>query len=290
MADLITRTRWAARPPQGSRNALDPNPKGVAIHWNGPGCAAALRTHDKCAPFLRSIQAFHMGPQRGWSDIAYSLFACPHGHLFEGRGKGIGTAANGTNYGNRYFYAIYAMWGEGDGYPPAPLLDAIADGVALCRSWGAGSLTVPHSHFLSTSCPGRDLTALTNAGRFAKPPTAQQGDEIDMATIDDLSAAIRAETDPLAKRLDALEDRQSEHIDWTRKAVNAALWGGPSRTVERLAPVLAKATGVDQAALAAAVADAIRDDVKAAVAAAGSGATADQVADELARRLTQDAP
>ena len=94
-----TRADWGARQPSGGRNALDPNPKGSGIHWNGPGCAASLRSHDKCAGFLRGIQDFHMGPQRGWSDIAYSLFVCPHGDEFEGRGKGVGTAAFGTNDG-----------------------------------------------------------------------------------------------------------------------------------------------------------------------------------------------
>lgn len=174
MPDLITRAQWGARPPKGARNALDPFPKGVAVHWNGPGCAAAIATHDKCPGFLRGIQAFHMGPQRGWSDCAYSLFACPHGYLFEGRGKGIGTAANGTNYGNRYYYAIYAMWGQGDGPAPAPLLNAIRRGIDLCQTWGAGSQIVPHSTFTATSCPGPELTAWVKAGAKAGVAAVEQ--------------------------------------------------------------------------------------------------------------------
>ena len=165
MSDLITRAQWGARPPKGARNALDPNPKGVAVHWNGPGCAAAIATHDKCPVFLRGIQDFHMRT-RGWSDVAYSLFACPHGYLFEGRGKGIGTAANGTNYGNRYYYAIYAMWGQGDGPIPEPMLAAIRRGIALCQSWGAGSQVVPHSAFTATSCPGPELAGMVQSGKL----------------------------------------------------------------------------------------------------------------------------
>lgn len=173
MPDLITREQWGARPPKGARNALDPNPKGVAVHWNGPGCAAALATHDKCAGFLRGIQTFHM-VTRGWSDIAYSLFACPHGYLFEGRGKGIGTAANGTNYGNRYYYAVYAMWGQGDGPAPAPLLNAIRQGIDLCQTWGAGSDITVHNAFLSTTCPGPELTAWVKAGAKAGVAAVEQ--------------------------------------------------------------------------------------------------------------------
>ena len=164
----ISRAGWGARPPAGSRNALDPKPLGSGVHWNGPGCAASLRTHDKCAPFLRGIQNFHMGPQRGWSDIAYSLFVCPHGDVFEGRGKGIGTAAFGTNHGNRYYYAIYAMWGQGDGPAPAAMLDGITEAVALCRSWGAGSQVIGHrDENKGTECPGDELYRLVHAGRFS---------------------------------------------------------------------------------------------------------------------------
>ena len=55
---FIPREDWGARKPSGSRNALDPNPKGSGIHWNGPACAASIKTHDKCAGFLRGIQDF----------------------------------------------------------------------------------------------------------------------------------------------------------------------------------------------------------------------------------------
>lgn len=164
----ISRSGWGARPPAGSRNALDPKPLGSGVHWNGPGCAASLRTHDKCAGFLRGIQNFHMGPQRGWSDIAYSLFVCPHGDVFEGRGKGVGTAAFGTNRGNRYYYAIYAMWGQGDGPAPAAMLDGITEAVALCRSWGAGPQVIGHrDENKGTECPGDELYRLVHAGRFS---------------------------------------------------------------------------------------------------------------------------
>lgn len=163
----VTRSEWGARNPSGSRNALDPHPLGAGVHWNGPGCASALRTHDRCAPFLRGIQDFHMGPQRGWSDIAYSLFVCPHGSVFEGRGKGVGTAAFGTNHGNRFFYAIYAMWGQGDGPAPQAMLDGITDAVALTRSWGAGTKVIGHrDENKSTECPGDELYRLVHSGRF----------------------------------------------------------------------------------------------------------------------------
>ena len=168
-----SRASWGARSPKGSRNSINAKPLGTAIHWNGPACASSIRSHSQCPGFIRGIQNFHMDG-RGWSDIAYTMFACPHGDLFEGRGKGVGTAANGTTYGNSNYYAIYAMWGQGDGSVPKPMLDAIADGVALCRSWGAGSTVTTHNALFSTECPGSELTSLVKAGRFSggsKPST-----------------------------------------------------------------------------------------------------------------------
>lgn len=188
----ISRSGWGARPPAGSRNALDPKPLGSGVHWNGPGCAASLRTHDKCAPFLRGIQNFHMGPQRGWSDIAYSLFVCPHGDVFEGRGKGIGTAAFGTNHGNRYYYAIYAMWGQGDGPAPAAMLDGITEAVALCRSWGAGPQVIGHrDENKGTECPGDELYRLVHAGRFSKAVTPAKTSGAQTYTREDVARLQR---------------------------------------------------------------------------------------------------
>lgn len=188
----ISRAGWGARPPAGSRNALDPKPLGSGVHWNGPGCAASLRTHDKCAPFLRGIQNFHMGPQRGWSDIAYSLFVCPHGDVFEGRGKGVGTAAFGTNRGNRYYYAIYAMWGQGDGPAPAAMLDGITEAVALCRSWGAGSQVIGHrDENKGTECPGDELYRLVHAGRFSKTTTPAKTSTAQTYTREDVKRLQR---------------------------------------------------------------------------------------------------
>ena len=40
----ISRAGWGARPPAGSRNALAASPSGSGIHWNGPACAASIRT------------------------------------------------------------------------------------------------------------------------------------------------------------------------------------------------------------------------------------------------------
>lgn len=163
MATIIDRAQWGAKAPSGSRNALNAKPEGSTLHWEGP--QMGQRPHSQCAALVRSIQAFHMGPQRGWSDIAYSLLVCEHGAVFIGRGKGIGSAANGTTDSNRRRYAICALVGKGDPLTPA-LIQGIKDAVALTVTWGAKNNTNGHRDWVSTQCPGDALYAMARKGTF----------------------------------------------------------------------------------------------------------------------------
>jgi hypothetical protein len=163
MATIIERSDWGAKAPSRGRNALNAKPEGCTIHWEGP--QMGTRPHSQCAALVRSIQDFHMGPQRGWSDIAYSLLVCEHGAVYVGRGKGVGSAANGTTDANRRRYAICALVGKGDPQSAA-LIQGIKDAVALCRSWGAGSAVNGHRDWLATECPGSALYAMVRNGTF----------------------------------------------------------------------------------------------------------------------------
>lgn len=101
-------------------------------------------------------------------------------------------------------------------------------------------------------------------------------------TVDGIAGPItRGALMALQDDIKALTEKVDDVEEWTRKAVNNALWAGPSRTIAALSAVLADTQGVDVDKLAAAIAEQIRDDV----AKAGSGATAEQIADVLAKRL-----
>jgi hypothetical protein len=160
LAKIIARGDWGAVAPKGARNQLG-SVLGVSVHWEA---AAPPQDHADCAKAVKQIQAFHMGPSRGWSDIAYNYLACNHGFLFEGRGKGIGSAANGTDFGNQHFYAV--CWLGGPGHKPEDeALGAIADARAMLAPDGD---VFPHAHFFATACPGPDLSAWVKLG--AKDP------------------------------------------------------------------------------------------------------------------------
>jgi hypothetical protein len=223
MPPIVTRAEWGAKPRKGSPSPL--NTDLVTVHWEGP--AMGTFPHSKCADKVRGIQTFHMAPEphgRGWSDIAYTGVVCPHGYVFEGRGPGVRTGANGTNEGNSSAYALCALVGVGDPIPPA-LLDGIADGVA----WLGGKHTNAHRDWKPTACPGDSLTHHAHTGRFtagssAKPtPTPTPGDELTVAQIDDI-----------LKRLEAIELRV---IQIQQETVGTIDGDGKSR-MDRLAKTI----------------------------------------------------
>lgn len=169
----ITRAQWGARPPRGTGNAIGAHPLGVAVHYSEGNLGSS--PDSLCDDKIRGIQNYHMNT-KGWADIAYSFIACPHGNLFEGRGTGKGSAANGTTVGNLNYYAVCALGGPKD-KPTTALLDAIGAGIARCRAAGAGGKVVGHRNLFATACPGTALYAYVVAGHWnvIRPPQDPPG-------------------------------------------------------------------------------------------------------------------
>jgi peptidoglycan hydrolase-like protein with peptidoglycan-binding domain len=168
MPAIVKRASWGARPPRGGANTISPRPLGVAVHYADINVGA--QSHDRCAPRVLAIQAFHQDT-RGYADIAYSFLVCQHQFVFEGRGTGKGSAANGTTQGNIDYYAVCALIGPTDKPTPA-LLTGIGQGIDTCRAAGAGARVLGHRDLFPTACPGEALYALVRAGRWgaATPP------------------------------------------------------------------------------------------------------------------------
>lgn len=165
MAAYITREEWGARATRGNGNKLLPNVLGTGIHWHGGSVAPRVRHHHQCAGVVRAIQADHMDRQ-GWADIGYSDLVCPHGSIFEGRGKGRGSAAFGNDFHNARYYATCAIWGKGDGPANRDMLEGLAEAVALHRAWGARGDVIGHRDARNTECPGDELYGYVQSGRF----------------------------------------------------------------------------------------------------------------------------
>ncbi|MFX4294411.1 N-acetylmuramoyl-L-alanine amidase [Streptomyces bohaiensis] len=167
MAIFVTRAQWGARARRSSNTNITPQHGGVSVH-HVDGVRVARTNHADCAGQVRSIQNYHMDTN-GWTDVAYSHLVCVHGYVFEGRGEGQRTAANGTNPGNQNWYAVCGLTGgTAANYDPitAQLIDAFHMAITRLRtSGGAGGAVNGHRDHTSTACPG-NLYPLVLDGRL----------------------------------------------------------------------------------------------------------------------------
>ena len=161
---FVSRSEWGARPRTSATGAPGMT-RGVGVHWLGPGSSRS--NHSQCAAQMREVQAFHMGPSRGWADFAYNAAACRHGYVFEGRGPKVRNAANGG--GKRAGLDANAGWAsvcylegtDGPGLTPEGQ-DAINDAAEWLGV--AGGEWLGHRDFLSTECPGDRIYGWVHSG------------------------------------------------------------------------------------------------------------------------------
>ena len=106
---------------------------------------------DQC----KTIQRLHQD-DRGWNDVAYNFLVGDTGQIYEGRGFGNRSAAQGgnnreeINYNNKHYVAV--CWLGGSEPTNKPSDKAIASVKWLYEQVG-GELR-PHSSFKQTQCPG----------------------------------------------------------------------------------------------------------------------------------------
>jgi peptidoglycan hydrolase-like protein with peptidoglycan-binding domain len=159
---IITRAQW------GARNAASPGGDRVSrskrtdffMHYS---LGEELRREDT-AEWVREIQAFHMGPQRGWADIGYNFLVDKFGNIFEGRGWDRAGAHcpghNTTGLG-------LCFMGDDD---PEQDFTAAAQRAArelydeACKITGNKLGMKGHRDGKSTACPGDEIYAWVRAG------------------------------------------------------------------------------------------------------------------------------
>jgi N-acetylmuramoyl-L-alanine amidase len=92
-----------------------------------------------------------------------SHLVCRHGYVFVGRGFGVRSAANGTNFANDHYFAVCFLGddsaGRADVTPEArrALDQLIAE---YRRRYPRARQVRPHSDFVATACPGDELRRL----------------------------------------------------------------------------------------------------------------------------------
>lgn len=160
---FVTREEWGASAPNGDYTTMT-GAKGVKVHYLGPSFSG--REHSECGDYMKEIQDMHMSnTNEGWMDIAYNLGICEHGYVYDGRGKGHRSGANGDATLNANHYAVLTFLAkEGVTDPTDEQVIALQDSIAYLRRAGAGDEILGHKDGFSTECPGGPLYQLVNDG------------------------------------------------------------------------------------------------------------------------------
>lgn len=161
---LVPRTSWNATPPTEPYKPMPQPNLGTKIHYVGP--VYTTRPHAHCSAYMKSIQEDHLAnPEQGWMDIAYNLAVCEHGYVFDGRGAGHMSGANGNSTLNENHYAVLAFLGKvGLMEPTGEQVEGVKDAVAYLRRAGAGREIRGHRDGWNTECPGENLYKLVTGG------------------------------------------------------------------------------------------------------------------------------
>ena len=148
---IISRNDWGAKPNKTKFSKLG-EVKGLVVHWSAYPVAVGNQAEmDQC----KQIQRLHQ-VDRNWNDVAYNFLVGDTGQIYEGRGFGNRSAAQGgnsrqeINYNNKHYVAV--CWLGGSKPTDKPSDKAVASVKWLYEQVG-GELR-PHSSFKQTDCPG----------------------------------------------------------------------------------------------------------------------------------------
>lgn len=164
---MVELMKWVSRSELGWPASAAPDQastSGVKVHYEGSPVSNA--THADCVEEVKAIRRSHLAnTKENYSDIAYNLLVCRHGYVFEGRGKGKRTGANGDQPLNRAHYAVCVLLGDkGDTQPTDDMINGVRDAIGYLRDHGAGSEIKGHRDGYATACPGEPMYLLVKNG------------------------------------------------------------------------------------------------------------------------------
>lgn len=150
--NIISRAAWGAEAPTSR----------IATTWGRRTEFVVHHSETPTTATVKSIQAFHMGPQRGWSDIGYSFLVDDQGRIYEGRGWLI-VGAHAKDHNTSGIGVCYLGYNA----PTAAAKRSIRELYDYaCEKAGHKLLIRGHGQLSgnSTDCPGSTLLAWVKAG------------------------------------------------------------------------------------------------------------------------------
>lgn len=158
-----TREDWGARPGRAMYTEQPAARTAFMEHYaGGHPLGLAGQPHSACLLQVRAWQEFHMGPNRGWSDLGYHGLVCQHGRAIEGRGLTF-VGAHCPGY-NRRGWGLQFMVG-GDEEPTEAAKARMVQLHHECGLEAGRDLQVlGHRDGYPTECPGNEILAWLRAG------------------------------------------------------------------------------------------------------------------------------
>ena len=157
------RAAWNAEPPV--QPYVPHTPKGVSLHHTG----AHWDGQPPPDRYLRNIQAFHVGPQREWEDIAYHFLVDLEGTVWAGRPPTV--RGNPSIYYDPAGLILICFLGDYDARDPS---EAQVTAAATTAAWLIRHYKLPsdaitgHRDHAPTTCPGGRIYQLLKDGTFAR--------------------------------------------------------------------------------------------------------------------------
>lgn len=187
-----SRSDWGAAPAKSITPWKPGMPTSLTVHAVG----GAVGEQSNYLTTVKSIQSHAFG--KGLSDIDYNFLVSYTGDVYEGRGPGVQSGAQGV--GNDDSMSVcYLDYGDGD----VPFTDAAKNAIMGLRAahvHGGGSAPIhPHRYWNGpntaaghgeyvTSCPGDEISAWCNsnptlggAGTPPSPPPPQAQEDVDVS-------------------------------------------------------------------------------------------------------------
>lgn len=177
--DIVTCPEWGARKPAGHIVTV-PRSHRIIFHHTAGHHAEISHPHneslEEAKRYARDIQAFHMGPSRGWVDSGHNFLVTRAGHILQGRWLTVAAIEANHMVISAHCPGFNTQVGiEHEHQGNEQMTKAQREASARLQAWiayqyGLSSVLPvdPHSAHFPTSCPANLKSEITRIRTMAQ--------------------------------------------------------------------------------------------------------------------------